>query len=381
MVRCGRVAAAVNVPETGQGHVVHVITKGDVGGAQTHVADLAAEQVRRGWRVTVAVGSTGDATRLVRERGGDVVIIDHLRRSNDPIRAWRAAREVDELVGRLRPTVLHAHSSNAGVVARLVGRRRRLPTVYTAHGWPFQRGAPLGQRLVSRTLESVASRWWGSVICLTEAERHLAVDLGVVPSQRVHVVALGLPDRPVSRRSSDPIDGSIVMVARFAPPKDQLGLLRVCANLMTEWRLTFVGDGPDAFSVHQEVRRLGLVDRVQFVGEQSDVDPFIASASLVALWSRYEGMPLALLEACRAGAPWIAPDLPGARAIAGDPPQGGFIVADTHELRSTLDRVLRDPALLARVGAAGRRRYESAFTLSAMVDSIEQVYLGSLAAT
>lgn len=365
--------------------IAHVITKGDVGGAQSHVLHLAVEQHARGHEVVVLAGSSGLVTDELVARGIEVVVEPSLRRSIHPARDLLAASTLKDRLAERAPDIVHAHSSKAGLLARLAARRLRVPAVYTAHGWPFQPGAPLGQRLVSRAGETLAGRLWGHVICLTEAELHLARRGRVVPSRRLHLVPLGLPDVPASAGRAT-LDGCaerlgpvrLVMVARFAPPKDQAGLVGALASLRDlNWRLSFVGDGPERAACVALVGATQLSDRVEFLGERADVAEILAASDVAVVWSRYEGMPLALLEAMRAGVAVVCSDLPGARAVVGE--SGCALLAtEAPTLATHLAALIRDPELRARLGRAGRDRFVAEHSVEKMCDLVDSVYRAAL---
>lgn len=352
---------------------MHVITKGDVGGAQTHVVELAGEQVRSGRSVVVVAGTDGPAIGRCRAAGCDVRVVPSLGRARARLGQREALHALRAVIDELDPDVVHAHSSNAGFVARLACRRSGTPCVYTAHGWPFQRGAAWRQRVLSFVGEFIAGRLGDGVICLTDAEAQRALRARVVRRDRLWVVANGLADdvEPVRRVG----DGTprLVMVARFAPPKLQRELIDVMSTLLDlRWSLTFVGDGPELAASHEHgIAALG--DRVSFAGHRDDMAQVLAMADVSVLWSRYEGMPISVLEAMRAGLCCVASDLPGVRALFGDPPCG-LVAADEAELARVLRRVVSEPEVRRALGVRARTRFEQSFSSTAMAASIDQVY-------
>lgn len=353
--------------------ILHVITRGDVGGAQTQVLELATAQLALGHEVSIAAGSPGSMIETASARGARVIEITELVRSVSLLADLRAVGRVRELIAAERPDVVHAHSSKAGLLVRLSARRRGVPTVYTAHGWPFQKGAPLIQRLVSWAGEAVAGHWWGEVICVTEAERVRALRSFVVPRSRVHVVANGLPDVTVSRRERPRGRIVAIMVARVAPPKDHAGVLRAMA-LLDDDRciLRFVGGGPGLEAAASFSRDLKLERRVEFLGDREDVAELLADADVGLLWSRYEGMPLAVLEAMRAGLPVIANDLPGAVELLGS--CGVVTQHDPAALADALRMLIDDPPRAAQLGACGRRRFVEHFSIERSEQATADVY-------
>jgi glycosyltransferase involved in cell wall biosynthesis len=175
--------------------------------------------------------------------------------------------------------------------------------------------------------------------------------------------------------------GPIVLgsVGGLRAEKDHQNLLRAAARL-GDVRVCLVGAGPLAPALRDEAMRLGLGERVTFVGQTDDTAPWYQRFDVFVLSSRTEQMPIAMLEAMASGLPVVATDVGDVRAIlAADecvvPPQ------DPEALAGALSRVVGDAGLRARLGAANRRvaqeRYESAVCL----DRFAQVYRGAMRAT
>ncbi|MEO6654441.1 MAG: glycosyltransferase [Ilumatobacteraceae bacterium] len=354
--------------------IAHAITKGDVGGAQTHVVALAVAQHIAGHRVAIVAGSDGPAMRHAREHGVDVVIAPALLTSRHSFRQLGALRELRRVLRSLAPEIVHGHSSHAGLMVRLAARLDGYPSVYTAHGWPFQVGAPLTQRVASLVGEMIGGRVGGAVIVLTEAEAERARRAHIARPDRIWVVENGLDDVEARRVPSAPgSPPALVMVARFAPPKLQREVIGAMAQLTEfSWSLTFVGDGPE-FDATKVIGADLLGDRVRFLGHRDDVAEVLARHDVSVLWSRYEGMPISLLEGMRAGLCCIGRDLPGVRVLLGQPP-AGLIAAGERELVAAVRSILVDPTLIEHFGTLARARFQVSFTADAMTAATEVVY-------
>jgi glycosyltransferase involved in cell wall biosynthesis len=359
-------------------HVAHVITKLDVGGAQTHVVELALGQMAAGYRIDIVSGCGGPAAERVADAGMRVHLVPELGASHGRLSQRAALAGVTRALAEIRPELVHGHSSNGGLHARLASRRLHLPSVYTAHGWPFQSGAPSQQRLMSFVGEFVGGHVGSAVIVLTEAERDRALRARVVRRRRLWVVPNGIGDVPPSLRRAGPIgDGAavLVMVARFAPPKLQAQLAAGLGSLTAlPWRLQFVGDGPELNDCRAAVEATpSLRGRVAFLGHRDDVAEILAASDVGILWSRYEGLPMSVMEYMRAGLCCVATDLPGTRALFGDEPAGVAVASDA-DLPGVLTDVLTTPGRLEALGRLARLRYESQFSVDALVAGTEAVY-------
>lgn len=354
-------------------NVVHVITKGDVGGAQTHVVELVSAQVAAGHDVTVVAGSNGPAMDLARSCGATVVVLDRFVHSLSPRSDRATVRDLVALLRERQVDVVHCHSSKGGLLARIAARRAGIPVVYTAHGFPFQRGAPIAQRVQSYIGELVGGRLGDAIICLTAEEAALARRGRLASPSRIVVIPNGLPDDAPTRLGA-PADGvaRLVMVARFAPPKRQRELVDALAGITdSAWTITFVGDGPalDEVRAHAAKR---LRERAVFLGHRDDVARVVANHDIAVLWSGYEGMPIALMEAMRAGLACVASDLPGVRRLFGE--KGGVTAEDEDGLRVALRQLVDEPDEVDAAGAQARERFLAEFTIDAMAAAIDEVY-------
>ena len=166
------------------------------------------------------------------------------------------------------------------------------------------------------------------------------------------------------------------MVARFQPQKDHPTLFRALAGLKDHpWAVDLIGDGPLMGQMESLAAELGLGERVRFLGQRKDVDQILAQAQAFLLVSNWEGFPLSILEAMRAGLPVVASDVGGSAESVRDG-ESGFVVprGDVGLVRDRIERLLLDPGLRARIGSSGRALYEREFTLDRMVTRDVRVY-------
>lgn len=115
--------------------ILIVITRADYGGAQRHVYDLVSS-LRAHYDFLVAVGTEGWLVDSLSAIGIPTISLNHLVRE---IRPWQDILGTGEILRALnahRPTIVHTHSSKAGVLARLAAYIMRIPAIHTDHGWP-----------------------------------------------------------------------------------------------------------------------------------------------------------------------------------------------------------------------------------------------------
>ncbi len=134
-------------------------------------------------------------------------------------------------------------------------------------------------------------------------------------------------------------------------------------------RLWLVGEGPEHEALERQIGESGLSGKVSLVGAFDCVEDLLFAADLFVLPSREEGLSQALLEAMAAGLPVVVSDIPGNRRAVTDGIQGIAVpMDDAAALAEAIERLLERPNLAMQLGAAGRWRVVTEFSLARMVD-------------
>jgi glycosyltransferase involved in cell wall biosynthesis len=357
--------------------VLHVAQPLDAGVPRV-AGDLVADQVRRGWDVSVACPQDSEL-----HASAGVAGACHLR--------WEAtrapgtsvpgeARRLAVLVREADPELVHLHSAKAGLAGRMAIRGRRT-TLFQPHAWSFEavRG-PLRSATVA--WDRVAPRWTSATVCVSEDERRRGESVGV--GGRFAVVPNGVDlsrwppagpaDRAAARQELGLDDGPLVLcVGRLSEQKGQDVLLeawRLVAESAPAAGLALVGEGPS-----RALLESAAPARVRFAGKRDDVGVWLAAADVVAIPSRWEaGLPLVAMEAMARGRSVVAADVAGVReGLQGG---GGRVVPieAAQPLAEALTDRLLDPALLSREGAAGRRRVEERYDLGRTTALMAELY-------
>jgi glycosyltransferase involved in cell wall biosynthesis len=340
------------------------------GGTGTHVRMLAEGCAARGVAVTV-LGPSAAGQRLgfaslpgvafvpaefgARPRPGDLIAVLRLRRELRPATATR-------------PDVVHAHGLRAAALTVLAlgplrprQPHRRRPSarpapalIATVHNAP-PFGAGWLAALTYRLLERLVARGADLVLCVSpdlEARMRAAgarqVRRALVPPPDTSPLA---PTPPAA--AARPM---VLAVGRLTAQKGFGTLLAAAASwrdMAPEPLLVIAGEGPQSAELRAQAAALGVP--AQFLGHRDDVPALLARAAVFVLPSLWEGQPLALQEALRAGVPVVAsqvggiPDLTGAAAVLVPP-------GDAARLATAVRSVLEDPALAARLRDQARGR-------------------------
>ena len=351
-------------------HVLHVIQPVE-GGVARLVTDMAAAQRAAGLRVTVACpqgGTLADALRAV----GCSVLPWEATEAPGP-RLPGEVRRLARLVRDVRPDVVHAHSTKAGLAARLAVHGR-LPTVFQPHAWSFE-AVDGAMAQAALRWERFGARWAARVLCVSEAERRTGEQNGI--NAKWDVVPNGVDTRRFRPEGSSARPGAgplVVCVGRLCRQKGQDVLLKAWPAVVRQMpaaRLVLVGDGPDADRLYAEAPA-----SVEFAGPATDAAPWYRAADVVVLPSRWEGMALVPLEAMACARPVLVTDVDGARESLppGHLPYCLVPPEDPDALAWALTGLLRRAPLRAALGAQGRAHVLAAHDVRHATDAVIGVY-------
>lgn len=365
--------------------IVRVITRLNVGGPARH-ALLLCRELAAEYDTTLAAGtptaSEGEMAdpdvRVVR-----VPLVRPLSVYHDP----RAVLAVRRLLSARRPALVHSHMAKAGTVGRVaaVTVRPRPKLVHTFHGHVLEGYFGRWSQRAFIEVERQLARRSDALIAVSSEIRDQLLDLGIGRPAQFNVIPVGLDlahllavDRPrgilrnhLGLAPDVPLVGA---VGRLVPIKDNETLLAAVAPLPGV-HLALVGDGEVRGALEARARQLGMADRVHVTGWWGDMAAAYSDLDVVALTSRNEGTPLALIEAGAAGRPVVSSDVGGVRSVVADGVSGVLTPpGDPSAVSHALARLLADPESRDRMGRSGRERVQQRFGHQRLLADIRELY-------
>ncbi len=330
----------------------------------------------------LVTGKQGWLTEQAQNLGIETHIIPDIVREISPTHDWKANKELQNLFCHIRPDLVHCHSSKAGILGRWAARQCGIPSVFTAHGWAFTDGVPETKRKIYRLIEKIAGKWCKKIICVSEYDKNLA--LREIPQLKDKLVTVHncIPDTAFQKNWKEFDDEKemaleIVTVARFSPQKKILETLNVVNNAVCQGiklHLTFIGDGPLFAQAVSQTKKMGIENYVTFLGARTDVEKLLPNYDLFLLLSNWEGFPISIIEAMRAGLPVMASDVGGVREAVSDGRNGWLIPRDDHRVLNLLNQIAENPSYLKKMALNARKHYEQDFMIKNMTDQIFSVY-------
>lgn len=373
--------------------ILHLITRLIVGGAQENTLDTAAGLDPGRYGVKVISGpQTGSEGSLIEEalyRGIDLEILDCLVREVSPFRDVQAISSLVRLMRRGRYSLVHTHSSKAGILGRIAARRAGVPhIVHTVHGWSFHDWMPRTVRQLYIRLERHAARFTDRLVVVAEKDVSKGLDNGIGRPEQYSLIRSGVdlaafdPSRynSLTVRAELGIPAGVPVLGnagRFSKQKNPLDWARIAGRVGREipdaWFL-LVGDGPLRASVEAELERENIRGRTVLTGLRRDIPAVMAAMDLFLITSLWEGLPRVIPQAMSMGIPVVAYRSDGAGEAVSHG-MTGYLVEPGRigEAASHCSALLRDRPAATGMGdlarAAGRE-----FGVGDMIRRIDEMY-------
>ena len=310
-------------------------------------------------------------------RAAGVEVLELNRRSKLDVWRWRP---LVRLMRSGRVEIVHAHKFGSNLWGALLVPRRRLPVLLAhEHSWSYEGTL---RRLVDREL---IARRAGRIVAVSPTDRMRMIELERIPENKVVFIPNGIPDRPPgdgerTRRElglapSDAVVGTVCGLRPEKELKTALRALGTLAPLRPALRFVVVGDGPERASLERLADELGV--RTLFLGHRpnDEVPDLLAAMDVLVCSSRFEGMPLAVLEWMAAGKAIVASRVGGIPSIVEHEQEALLVPPRDHvAFAQEIARLLDDPFERRRLGDAARRRQRAEFRFGRALDLLEALY-------
>lgn len=367
--------------------VAHLITRLDFGGAQGNTLYTAAHLDRARFDPVIVTGAGG--LMQPKAEPGRLIVARHLVREISPLRDIAAFFELRAIIRRLKPDVVHTHSSKAGILGRLAAAAAGVPVVvHTFHGFGFHPRQNFLKRALYILLEKLCAPLSGALVFVSRSNMETARAAGIGSPERYRLIRSGVKlssypapgDRTAVRAGLGlaPEDLVVLSIGNAKPQKNPGHFLEAAARLAPRHpaaRFVFVGGGETLEDLRAQARARGLEKVCLFTGWREDSPKLLAAADVFALTSLWEGLPRALVEALRTGLPAVCYATDGVTDILRSGANGYCVPqGDLDAFCDSLSALLGDGALRARLAAGAAATDLAGFDIDFMVRQQEELY-------
>ena len=353
-----------------------------IDGLMTAGAETVATRIALGLdpsRFESIICSTRPSSRshVAAARAAGIEVLELNRHSKLDVWRWRP---LVRLLRSGRIDIVHTHKFGSNLWGAVLTPRTRLPVLLAhEHSWSYDGTL---RRITDREL---IARRAGRIVAVSPTDRMRMIELERIPENKVVFIPNGIPDRPQgdakharSELGLAPSDAVVGTVCGLRPEKDLKTALRALGMLAPQrpnLRFVVVGDGTERPSLERLADELGVP--TLFLGHRSndEVPDLVAAMDVLVLPSRFEGMPLALLEWMAAGKAIVASRVGGIPSTVEHEQEAILVPPRDHlAFAQAIARLLDDPFERRRLGGAARLRQQAQFRFQRTVDLLEALY-------
>jgi len=361
-------------------------------GVQKVTLDILTHLNREHYEPFIICQSPGPLTEIAEKQGIQCLFINHLVRPISPYQDMLALWQLTQLLRQYQFDILHTHSSKTGLIGRIAGRLSGVPAVmHTVHGYAFPAASSQMTKTFYLMLEWIGARFCDALICLKQADWEIAKQQLQMSEKRLCIIPNGIDTqiyRPLTTLERQKVrqdifdigeDVSVIaMIGRLWEQKNPLCFVKAADKILKKGYKTkffLIGDGELREELDIEIKRLKQSDNIIILGWRDDVPSLLGAIDILALPSRWEGLPLTILEALSCGVPVVASDIPGNRDAISEGSDGLLAIDnDADSLADQIERLLKNSRLRKSYGEAGREKIIQKFQLDGSIKKIVKLY-------
>jgi glycosyltransferase involved in cell wall biosynthesis len=375
--------------------ICYVITKGNWGGAAQYVYTLATQISKEKYEPIVIMGKKGTLTEKLAEDGIKIYSLENLKRDISLQDEIKSSWELLKIIRKEKPHVLHLNSPKAAgfgaVAGRLAGVKR---IIYTVHGFAFNEDRGLGFKILTSFFSWITVLLCHQIIVINEKEKHQTLFMPFVSDRKIILIRNGIkpinfPKRPIVREALLSRVTSLSQIEKrkliklmwfgsIAELHKNKGLeyaIQALSKINQPFVFFVIGEGEEREHLEKLVHKLGLTDKIFFIGFLEKAYLYLKAFDIFLLTSTKEGLPYTLLEASLAELPIIASRVGGIPDIIGNG-ENGVLVAPGKitEITRAIEFLLENQEKQKMLGEKIKEKILKDFSVDEMIEKTLQLY-------
>lgn len=313
--------------------VAHIQILPILAGGQRVLLDILSALPETAYEKYVITRSGGILVEKVKQLGYTHISANFLYRKFTPLDIV-AFFQLFFIFRKYKFDIVHTHASKTGILGRLAAKLAGVPVIFhTVHGFSFH---PYQNQLVNKFYqfaEKFTAKFTDKIVFVNNYERQLALQKNIVNAKQAVTIYNGVEVAKQQRQKPDDFKDFFVIgsTLRFEPQKNIVDTVKVAiisAKLNPKLKFVFVGAGSLLNKAQHLVRKNRMEHRIILPGWQKDINWWLRSFDAFLLFSKWEGLPLSILEAMAHGLPIIASDIKGNDELVDQ--RNGVLVSVNH---------------------------------------------------
>ncbi len=375
--------------------ILRIIGRLNVGGPAIHVVNLTAGLDPARYDSSLIIGSEnaaeGSMLEFALSHGVRPTIVPEIVTTFTLTpRDGKALWKLYSLIRQQQPHIVHTHTAKAGFLGRLAARLAGVPIiVHTFHGHVLHGYYGTTKSCMLRRIEQSLAWFTDRLVTVSETVKSELVGYRVAKAEKIAVIPLGFDLEPFLKSRthhgelrrelglSDEIT-LVGIVGRMFPIKNHALFLQAAARILIHQpatRFVVVGDGVLRCALEQQVRELGIADRVIFTGWRRDLPRIYADLNVLVVSSDNEGTPVSAIEAMASGCPVVATRVGGLPDLITNE-RTGFLVQprDVEGITASILHLVQHPEVAKDIARNARDTAQNRFGLTRLIADMDNLY-------
>ncbi|WP_036226252.1 glycosyltransferase family 4 protein [Mesoaciditoga lauensis] len=365
--------------------VVHDVFNTDYGAyrlLRTRVHKIDSDSEFENWIIC----PDGKYSKKMKKTGIKIINTHIDDKSINPITDRSSISELANIFKKLKPDIVHTHTSKGGYIGRIAAKRAGVPhVIHQVHGFHFTQLNGIKKKIYEHA-EKYLSKYAEVILFQNMNEFKLAQNMGFGSRTKLLYVGNGIPMEEFegAQVKSAPKRGEkfkIVCVARLEPVKNHEMLFKAAQILKKEnlnFEILLVGDGNLKNEYIEMCKKMGIKENIKFVGnvDREEVRNILTSSHISVLTSLKEGKPRSLMESQIVGLPVVATNVVGTDEIILNG-ENGFLVEvdDAKSLADKIKLLYEDENLWMKMSQSAKRIAKKNFDENVIVERLKKLYI------
>jgi glycosyltransferase involved in cell wall biosynthesis len=346
-------------------------------GVQNFMIQLCVGLDRDKYDIYVISRGGGPLAEKVVSMGWTHIAINSLVR-NFSIRDWRAAWDIWRVLRKLKPDIVHTHSSKTGFLGRILSRISGVKLViHTINSFPFHSFQNKIIWAFYAILESFAAFFAHFNVCVNVHERDLAIHRLGFNRKKTLTIYNATPLHPQQKVYTDNETLKIISVHRFEKVKNVVSTIEQAIKIVQKYDqvfFTFFGDGELWEKCRQKVIDSNTSERISLPGWDNNIIEQLLAHDVFLLNSFFEGLSIATLEAMSVGLPVICSNVKGNNELVDE--KNGWLInpVSSDELESVVVQILANKDILSEKGSESYKKVATTFSYDTFIAGYKELY-------
>ena len=351
-------------------NILYLLTSFSIGGAEKVVARTVRKLSPAKYNITVAALKKGSGRLISELEASNVSAIDlGMRFKYDITVIWK----LYSLLKRERIDLIYAYLFHPIFLSRIIGRIAKIPIILSS-----ERVTSDAENLLRLKLNKLTCKYSDKITTVSQTVYKSYKVIGI-PESKLLTIYNGIEvDRFICKAFQRRTNNSyIIGCTGRLHSKNGYKYLIEAANILRNFNLRyrFIGDGEEMIALKQQVAKMKLDNRIEFLGYRSDIPEQLTTLDIYVQPSIYEGMPNSVLEAMASGLPVIATNVGGTPEVVIDN-QTGFLIPpkDPSAIAEKIMYIIEHPNLVKQIGQNARAYIEKTFSVDSMVKKTDDLF-------